>query len=195
MTHKLADGSTGKEGGVVDHSPVDSYSDHLCSRNSDNGTSYYSARATILTPPRGIHSISKQSKPQSNRLPKYISALPVDLNTDDILYLNIKGALTIPPLEVRDALVQTYIDFVYPFMPVLNLEKLLSCIEGEFDGGQNISLLVLQAIMFAGSAFVGMPFLEQIGFSSRREARKFLFQKVKVGIIITVSILYILKYR
>ena len=115
----------------------------------------------------------------SYSLPNYIKPVPSRLGQDEILFLERKGALTIPPLPLRDALLREYAEFVNPYMPLLNFHELIETIDRD-DGSQSISLLLFQAMMFAGVATVDMRFLKSAGYSSRRDARRVFFQKTRV---------------
>ena len=65
-------------------------------------------------------------------------------------------------------------------MPLIETYELLHIIdEGTGESGR-ISLLLFQAIMFAGTAFVDMDYLRSAGYSNRKAARKAFFQKARV---------------
>ena len=66
-------------------------------------------------------------------------------------------------------------------MPVLNIQDFLPAIVNNDPDG-NISLFLLQAVMFAGSAFADMNHLRAAGFHSRREARKEFFTRARVSL-------------
>ena len=112
-------------------------------------------------------------------LPAYIKPLPSRLGHDEITFLEKKGALTIPPIPLRDALLKEFAEFVYPYMPLLNLHELIGIVDRN-DGLQSISLLLFQAIMFAGVATVDMRHLKSAGYATRRDARREFFQKTRI---------------
>ncbi|KAF9883328.1 hypothetical protein FE257_003746 [Aspergillus nanangensis] len=115
------------------------------------------------------------------RLPPYIKPLPDRLNDDDLNYLRRKEALTIPDDHLRDRLLQGFIDYVYGYMPILDLKELLQAVQTDGqNAGPRVSLLLFQAILFSGSAFVDMEHLRKVGYRTRRAARKTLFERVKV---------------
>jgi hypothetical protein len=115
-------------------------------------------------------------------LPAFIKPLPDWLSSDDIDYLQNKGALTIPSNPLRAQLLQRFIEYVYGYMPLLDLAELLQAMELEGkDAAPGLSLLLFQAIMFAGAAFVDTEHLRAAGYCTRREARKDLFERVKVS--------------
>nr|POE47642.1 cutinase transcription factor 1 beta [Quercus suber] len=112
-------------------------------------------------------------------LPAYIKPLHNRLTPDDILYLERKGALTLPPDHLRDELLRCYVEFVHPYMPLLDLHDTIHIIDKN-DGERSISLLLFQAIMFAGVATVDIRYLKAAGYATRRDARRLFFQKTRL---------------
>ncbi len=117
-------------------------------------------------------------------LPNYIKT-PSNMKADDLQYLWCKGALRLPDQSLKNALLRSYIDYVHPSLPLINLHQFLA-ITCAADTGvsvredQKISLLLFQAVLFAGSAFVDQMSLQMAGYSTRREARAAFYQKIKV---------------
>nr|OQO29151.1 hypothetical protein B0A51_03855 [Rachicladosporium sp. CCFEE 5018] len=112
-------------------------------------------------------------------LPAYIKPFPAKFDQDDIVYLRNKGAMTIPGDELRDQLLKAFIEFIHPYMPLLDLQALVRAIDGD-DGVEQISLLLFQSIMFAAVASVEMMYLRNAGYTSRREARRDFFNKTRL---------------
>jgi hypothetical protein len=112
-------------------------------------------------------------------LPAYIKPLPVRFGYDDITYLHNKGALAIPNEELRNELLRSYAQYVHPFMPLLDLHKFVRIVDQK-DGVHSVSLLLFQAVMFAGIAPVEMRFLKAAGYTTRREARRAFFDKTRL---------------
>lgn len=115
-----------------------------------------------------------------HRLPEYLKPLPQRMTSVDIDYLFAKGALSLPDIPVRNALLRSYIEYVHPFMPLIEAHETLQIIEDGTGASGRISLLLFQAIMFAGTAFVDMEYLRSAGYSNRKAARKAFFQKARV---------------
>ncbi|GAB7361017.1 hypothetical protein MBLNU230_g1060t1 [Neophaeotheca triangularis] len=112
-------------------------------------------------------------------LPAFIRPLPTKFGADDMSYLERKGALTVPAQPLRDQLLGCYAEFVHPFMPLLNLHDIVAIIDS--NGADNqISLLLFQAIMFAGIATVDVKYLKAVGYNGRRDARRDFFQKARL---------------
>lgn len=112
-------------------------------------------------------------------LPDYIRGLPSRLQKEDIDYLAMKGALTIPDVGLRNELIKSYIHYVHTYMPLLDLEDFLQTVY-QNDGINRMSLLLFQAVMFAGTAFIDLHHLQAAGYTSRKAARKAFFQRARL---------------
>ncbi|KAK4986231.1 hypothetical protein LTR50_005460 [Elasticomyces elasticus] len=112
-------------------------------------------------------------------LPAYIKPLPDRFEPDDITYLHNKGVLAIPDQELRNELLRRYAEYMHPFMPLLNLHELVRVVH-QNDGVQSVSLLLFQAVMFAGVAHADLRLLEAAGYTNRREARRAFFNKTRL---------------
>lgn len=117
-----------------------------------------------------------------HQLPTYLKPLPPRMTSVDIDYLFAKGALSLPETSVRNALLTAYIEYVHPYMPLIELHELLAMIEDVTGKSGKVSLLLFQSIMFAGTAFVDMDYLRKAGYTNRKAARKAFFQKARVGL-------------
>lgn len=117
----------------------------------------------------------------SAQLPAFVRPLPSKIASEDVSYLHMKGALTLPSLPLQNALLRAYVEYVHPYMPLLELHDFLGAINS-VDGlcGQ-ISLFLYHAVMFAGTAYVDVKILKEAGYPSRKAARKAYFQKTRVS--------------
>ncbi|KAK2594929.1 Cutinase transcription factor 1 beta [Conoideocrella luteorostrata] len=115
-----------------------------------------------------------------SQLPAFVRPLPSKIAPDDVQYLAIKGALTLPNTTLQNALLHSYIEYVYPFMPLIDLHNFLSIVDRRDGVNGQTSLLLYQSIMFSATAFVDMKHLREAGFSSRKAARKAFFQKTRL---------------
>ncbi|KAI1621534.1 fungal-specific transcription factor domain-containing protein, partial [Exophiala viscosa] len=129
--------------------------------------------------PAGTASRSSIQRRLSVDLPPYIRPVRPTIRSDDIEFLSRRGALSLPDTELRNQLLRCFILYVYPYMPIVDLEDILGAIDGK-EGAPKISLTLFQAIMFAGTAFVDLELLLKSGYSDRRSARGDYFQKVKL---------------
>ena len=122
-----------------------------------------------------------------HKLPDYLKPLPPRMTSVDIDYLFAKGALSLPDTPVRNALLRAFLEYVHPYMPLIELHELLHIIDEGTGQSGRISLLLFQAIMFAGTAFVDVKYLRSAGYSSRKAARRAFFQKARVIDLLKIS--------
>lgn len=123
------------------------------------------------------------SKQCTANLPLFIKPLPAKIGPDEVAYLEKKGALTVPTGTLRSEMLRAYIEFVHPYMPLLELRDFLMTIDQADGSLGKVSLILFQAVMFAGSAFIDMHHLRAAGYATRKEARKDFFQKTRVSYI------------
>ncbi|KAG6231456.1 Cutinase transcription factor 1 beta [Claviceps purpurea] len=116
----------------------------------------------------------------ASQLPAFVRPLPAKIAPEDVQYLVIKGALTLPDIPLQNALLQCYIEYVYPYMPLIDLHNFLSIVDRRDGVNGQTSLLLYQSIMFSAVAFVDMKYLREAGYSSRKAARKAFFQKTRL---------------
>jgi len=100
------------------------------------------------------------------------------LSDDDICHLQKKGALDVPERGLTLELLTNYCNYIHPQLPFLDLRPILSSLLGQ--SGWKISLLLFQAIMFAGAASTDDRVFRLYGYPSRSQAQDMLFQRVKV---------------
>jgi len=131
--------------------------------------------------PRAPFFGSIPQKPAPGELPRFIKPLPAKIGPDEIAYLEKKGALTVPKGNLRGEMLRAYVEFVHPYMPLLDLHDFLTMVDKRDGSKGKVSLILFQAVMFAGSAFVDMEHLRTAGYATRKDARKDFFQKTRVS--------------
>lgn len=92
------------------------------------------------------------------------------------------GALSLPGLESRNALLRAYFEFTYPYMPILDISNFLGALTGQSGISGKVSLFLFQAILFSGAAHVQLDCLKAAGFATRKQAREELFRRVRVSL-------------
>ncbi|KAJ5777493.1 C6 transcription factor [Penicillium odoratum] len=117
--------------------------------------------------------------PFDNLLPAYLKPPSSRLQIDDLNYLIRKGAFDVPPSELGQEIFKSYIRHVHPHMPFLDLDLFSDAIFNADPRDGEISLLLFQAVMFAGAFFVDLKYLYAAGFLSRRSALEALFQRAR----------------
>ncbi|KFX87522.1 hypothetical protein V490_08193 [Pseudogymnoascus sp. VKM F-3557] len=159
------------------------------------------SRIKSLSPPPMATAIDSEIAPRDfsdGFLPAYIQPLPTCMATEDIMHLWKKGATAIPEIDFRNELLRSYIEFVHPYMPLLDLHDFLRIVNKGTGENGRVSLLLFQAVMFAGVAFVDGSYLTAAGYPTRRSARRDFYLKTRAlydfdyesdGVIIVQSLL------
>jgi hypothetical protein len=122
---------------------------------------------------------STKGEPHGTRTFNFLKPPPPSISSEDIEYLAVKGAFSIPAADFRREVLQSYIDFVHPFIPILDLRDIVA-MAGHGKSGE-VSVLLLQAVLLAGSLYVGMTHLKNAGYLTRRSARKDFHDRARVG--------------
>ncbi|OBT72114.1 hypothetical protein VF21_09184 [Pseudogymnoascus sp. 05NY08] len=140
------------------------------------------SRIKSISPPPIATAIDSEISPRDlsyGFLPAYIQPLPTCMAAEDMMHLWNKGATVIPEIAFRNELLWSYIEFVHPYMPLLDVHDFLQIVdEGTGENGR-VSLLLFQAVMFAGVAFVDRSYLTAAGYPTRRSARKAFYLKTR----------------
>lgn len=113
-------------------------------------------------------------------LPPYIKPLPSRMAMEDAAHLARKGALSIPETSFRNELIRSYVEYVHPYMPLIDLHDFLRAVDKGTGESGRVSLLLFQAVMFTGVAFVDMSYLTAAGYATRKAARKAFYVKARV---------------
>ncbi|KIW19593.1 hypothetical protein PV08_00166 [Exophiala spinifera] len=112
-------------------------------------------------------------------LPAYIKSVPQRMAMEDLEYLQRKGAFIIPEPGLRNELLRCYVQYVHPYLPLLDLQEFLATVQKD-QPTDTVSLLLFQAVMFAATAYIDMRYLIAQGYATRKAARKAFFQRVKL---------------
>lgn len=112
-------------------------------------------------------------------LPQFVQSLPGNVPEEDMEYLEIKGVFRLPDIIFRHELLKAFVENVYPFLPVLDLESFLLPIILN-DGAQPVSLLLFHAVMFSATAFVELKHIHNAGYETRKELREAYYLKARV---------------
>lgn len=123
--------------------------------------------------------VQPQARYTNGLLPLYIKPLPPRMALEDVGHLWKKGALAIPDTVFRNELLRSYIEYVHPYMPLIELHDFLNIVDKGTGENGKISLLLFQAVMFTGVAFVDMSYLIAAGYPTRKAARKAFYLKTR----------------
>ncbi|KAK5051912.1 hypothetical protein LTR84_002715 [Exophiala bonariae] len=121
---------------------------------------------------------STSNNKRHSPLPELAIKPSPSIDPEDLAYLTSTGVFNLPPPSVVRDLLGCFINYVYPLLPILDIQSLLE----ELDGpSPQINLPLLYGIMLAASGFAPQDTVEQAGFRSRFEWRKGLGRKLQVS--------------
>ena len=118
---------------------------------------------------------------RSFALPDYVKPIPKQLKPESLEYLHQLGRFETPKPKFRDALLQSYLEYFHPAMPVLDFGDFVHNLQAHEGQGRAISLLLFQMVMFGGSSHCDIKYLRALGFFTRKSARRAMCLKVKVS--------------
>jgi hypothetical protein len=136
---------------------------------------------SLMGSARTAQFINSLDTPDSRvQLPAFIRPLSSKIASEDVAYLHAKGALTLPDTRLQNAFLQAYVEYVHPYMPLMDLHDFLGIINCRDGLNGQVSLFLYHAVMFAATAFVDRKYLREAGYATRKAARKSYFQKTRV---------------
>ncbi|KAK0629368.1 fungal-specific transcription factor domain-containing protein [Bombardia bombarda] len=103
-------------------------------------------------------------------MPPIKSLLP-----EDMAYLRAKGAFTLPPPQLRSALIRSYFHHVHPFSPILDPDGFIL----EYEKGRMMSLLLLWSMFLAAASFIDTALLTDDFYPTRRALKHAMYQRAK----------------
>lgn len=139
-----------------------------------------SPEASIGLSASGLSLSEVDKSTHSKSLPSWLMPIPAHISAEDVDYLRRKGALLVPEQELRDELLKNYIQFVHPGLPLLDLGAFQASLQDPSRHGP-ISLLLFQAVMFAGAAWADIKMVRRLGYWTRVAIRRAFYTKAKVS--------------
>lgn len=100
------------------------------------------------------------------------------INFSDLKMMEDGAVFEIPPDPLRNELLRSYVQYVYPNFPFFDVRKFITAISSN-NTKQCVSLLHFHAIMYTSSAFVDQSSLAIYGYGSREEAMEAFFKRFK----------------
>ncbi|KAM5358159.1 hypothetical protein ACJZ2D_015547 [Fusarium nematophilum] len=140
--------------------------------------------------PNQHHTENTQQTPLRSELKALYSSLPflkaLNIRDNDFSHLNSRGCLRVPAKPILDGFIRHYFLYVHPLLPLLNEADFWDSYDAtDIDAGVScsgtpVSMLLLQAMMFASCTFVPQESLQVLGFSSILEAKESFYTKAKL---------------
>ena len=113
-------------------------------------------------------------------LPHYIHPVGDYLDDSDIRYMAHTEVFQFPEWAICDAILRSYVYYVYPYLPSLDVHHLLEAFKR--DSPSRISLLLFHAISCASFHYVNIDIILAGGYSSRSEAIDTSYKKSRVSL-------------
>lgn len=134
----------------------------------------------LLTPETAMNTLEPQtSRPPKPPLPPFIMPLSNLVLSEDLAFLAQKGALTVPEPDLQMEILRGYLFSVHPNQPMLDFKQFVSAILNNSEENQ-ISLLLFQAVMFAGLHGLPLHVIHRLGFESTKQAREVFFNRARL---------------
>ncbi|KAH6845492.1 fungal-specific transcription factor domain-containing protein [Chaetomium sp. MPI-CAGE-AT-0009] len=130
--------------------------------------------------PALMHPLLRSALEQANEWPAFIRPIPDRILSEDRQYLARKQVFTLPPLRLQNALLAAYVEYVHPYMPLMELHDFLRVVGDRSGASGKISLFLYHAVMFSATAFVDESLLRDAGYDSRRDARRAFFSRTRL---------------
>ena len=102
-----------------------------------------------------------QSPVPSIPLPSFIGPFPPRIPPEDLEFLARKGALSTPEPELHLEILHGYLISIHPFMPMLDFKSFANAILSHQQDFK-LSLLLFQAVMFAGLNSLSLPTIHRL---------------------------------
>lgn len=99
---------------------------------------------------------------------------PSHMLPEDISYLEAKRVFELPPDEVLDALIHTYLDKYWPIYPIVLRHELIQQYRKK-----TVPIILLHSICFVAATYCSSALLHRSGHESRKQARFEFYKKAK----------------
>lgn len=126
-----------------------------------------------------VDSSGTSSRAPPPELPPYIKP-PAAIEQAYTAFLDSQGAYKLPSVSLQCVLIRSYVEFAYPRMPIIDLEDFCSTLRCADGSTGQVSLLLYQAVLFAGSSFVSSDAMGDDEFPDKIEMRRELYRRAKV---------------
>ncbi|KAF4465840.1 N-terminal binuclear Zn cluster-containing DNA binding domain-containing [Fusarium albosuccineum] len=120
-------------------------------------------------------------KPTDNYFPFTKSPDLDNLPSDDVTFLRQQGCFNLPPKEALDEFVREYFLHVHPMLPLMDESAFWDQYSGvEERNTSTLSLLGVQAMLYASSCFVSESVTKGLGFECPRFAAAEFYRRAKL---------------
>lgn len=99
---------------------------------------------------------------------------PPHMRPEDIAFLEAKHVFELPEKDYLDALIQNFVDRVFPLYPIVNLQEF-----NQQRKAKRIPWILVHALCFISATFCAPSLIHRAGYETRREARWTFYNKAK----------------
>ncbi|PSN73367.1 hypothetical protein BS50DRAFT_672268 [Corynespora cassiicola Philippines] len=135
--------------------------------------------APIYGDPRGVSLVADICEPQRKDRSGHLLVPRIrqpNVDSETLNYLRLRGIFDLPTPEACEMLIRDYFNYVHPFFPVVEARSFIEQLETSLH---NLSIHLLWSIFLAASNFADDATLEAVGFTSRKEMKRFMYTKAK----------------
>ncbi|KAJ9643673.1 hypothetical protein H2204_001818 [Knufia peltigerae] len=97
---------------------------------------------------------------------------------EELEFLRVKGAFSIPPKDVCDKAVLAYFRNAHPLLPVLDAKSFLDSYSRR--GCQGVRLILLWSILHVAASFLPLDVVKRSGFQTKKAMKAAMYQHVKL---------------
>ncbi|KAJ3550360.1 hypothetical protein NM208_g5 [Fusarium decemcellulare] len=112
-----------------------------------------------------------------SELPAFIRSPSVP-NPGYAAFLQSQDVFDLPNVTIQCALIASFVEYIYPRMPLVDLENFLSCVGSPNGSRGKVSLVLYYAVLFAGSTHVELEDIYNHGYSDRKLLRRELYKRL-----------------
>ncbi|KAH6994674.1 fungal-specific transcription factor domain-containing protein [Fusarium venenatum] len=95
-------------------------------------------------------------------------------------FLQSQGVFSLPPTTIQCELVNSLVEYIYPRMPLLDLEAFLACISCPGGTKGQLSLVLYSAILFSGSIHLDEEVACKFGYPDKRLMGIVLYKRTQL---------------
>jgi hypothetical protein len=99
------------------------------------------------------------------------------LQPEDLNYLKVKGAFSLPTLQICKALVESYFEYVHPVSPFVDKSAFLTAYN--VGGVQRVNLLLLWSMFSASASYAELWVVRDAGYSTKAQMKESFLKRAK----------------
>ncbi|GFG16399.1 hypothetical protein IFM5058_07939 [Aspergillus udagawae] len=134
----------------------------------------------LFIKPEALEKPPSETPYMPNNLPAFIKPVPNTRPPATHEFLLLNGALTLPSIPLQNALLEAFLEYVFPYAPLVEWQSLVATLADRQGRNGQVSLLLFNAIMLSAIQYVGLEHLLRAGYQSRQEGYSLFAQNTKL---------------